>query len=333
MCARPGETKADDDHFFDPTIKCCSIVPELSNFLVGGILLEVEPDEDTRRGRESIVRRIAEGPVVTPLGLGQSPLFKLVYENQDAFGRSPSLRCPHYMEDTGRCGIRRHRNAVCIVWYCKHVRGAVGHAFWRDSLEHLLGIVERNLAAWCITELDIGIEALLELYGATTDTRPPLMTAAQLDDRPDRALQRRIWGRWFGRQQDFFVECARLVEPLSWNRVIGICGSQARIQADLTLNAYEKLISDEIPPALKVGSLQLVRITNGVSRVRTYSQFDPLDIPAPVMESLGYFDGRPTAEALKAIAADKAIRLDPGLVRKLCDFQVLVPSSVGQSGE
>jgi hypothetical protein len=331
MCAKPGETTGDDDHFFDPAIKCCSIVPELSNFLVGGILSETADDAESLFGRESLSRRIAEGIAVTPLGVGQSPLFKLIYENQDAFGRSRSLRCPHYVETSGRCGIRRHRGAVCIVWFCKHSRGAVGRAFWRDALEHLLGIVERNLAAWCITKLDLGIDALNELYGATTDIRPPLLTPAQLDNRPDLARQPRVWGKWFGREREFFIECARLVEPLSWNRVVEICGSQARIQANLTRHAYEQLVSDQIPRALKVGSVQLVRITNGISRVRSYSELDPLDVPAAVMETLGYFDGRPTEEALKAIAVEKSIQLDPGLIRKLYDFQLLVPADSPRS--
>jgi hypothetical protein len=209
----------------------------------------------------------------------------------------------------------------------------VSHGFWRDALEHLLEIVERNLAAWCISELDIGIHALLDLYGATSDARPPLLTLAQLEDRPDRVRQRRLWGKWFGREQEFYIQCARLVEPLSWSKVIEICGSQARIQADLTRNAYEKLVSEEIPPALKVGSFQLVQITNGMSRVRSYSEMDPLDVPATVMETLGYFDGRPTEQALQAIAAEKAIQLDPSLVRKLCDFQLLVPADPLQSSE
>ena len=333
MCAKPGEVTGCDDRYFAPDIKCCSIVPELSNFLVGGILSSSDLDDDARQGRDSILRRIAEAPVVTPLGLGQSPLFKLVYENQDAFGRSPTLRCPHYVQDSGRCGIWRHRGAVCVAWFCKHTRGAVSHAFWRDGLERLLEIIERNLAAWCISELDIGIDALLDLYGATSDARPPALTPAQLEDRPDRDRQRRLWGKWSGREQEFYIQCARLVEPLSWNKVIEICGSQARIQADLTRNAYEKLVSVEIPPALKVGSFQLVQITSGTSRVRSYSELDPLDVPAAVMETLGYFDGRPTQQALQAIAADKAIQLDPSLVRKLCDFQLLVPAGAAESSK
>src|SRR5215467_14532461 len=93
MCRKPGDEAASDNQFFDPAIKCCSIVPVLSNFLVGGILLQ-ETDADSEHGRASVLHRIAEGVEVTPRGLGQPALFRLVYDNSDAFGRSRKLRCP-----------------------------------------------------------------------------------------------------------------------------------------------------------------------------------------------------------------------------------------------
>jgi hypothetical protein len=40
---------------------------------------------------------------------------------------------------------------------------------------------------------------------------------------------------------------------------------------------------------------------------------------------LGYFDGRPTSDALAAISEAENVRLDPALVRKLTDFGVLIP--------
>jgi len=97
------------------------------------------------------------------------------------------------------------------------------------------------------------------------------------------------------------------------------------LYARLTAAAYQKLVSDEIPPSLEVGKMQLVQIKQNVTRVCTYSSFDPLDLPGVVMQVLGYFDGRPTAEALAAIADEKEIRLDPSLVRKMVDFALLVP--------
>ena len=172
MCRKTGDEVLSNDQFFDPAIKCCSIVPGLANFLAGGILLDnTETDADSARGRESVLHRIAEGVSVTPLGLGQSAFFKLVYDNCDAFGRSRTLRCPHYIEETGRCGIWRNRGATCVAWFCKHVRGAVSRAFWRDSLQRLLDAIESDLATWCVLKLNPGINSLREVFGPQSESQ------------------------------------------------------------------------------------------------------------------------------------------------------------------
>jgi hypothetical protein len=327
MCAKPGDEIGAEHTFFDPNIKCCSIVPDLSNFLVGAILSANGDDPDAVRGLESIERRISEQVAVTPLGLFKPPVFRLIYDNIDnAFGRSRSLRCPHYVEDTGRCGIWRHRGSTCATWFCKHVRGAVGRDFWRTSLERLLNVLEKDLAQWCLLEVGLGGEAIEELLGPYSEGQSGSLTAEHLDNRCDPVRQRRIWGEWYGRERDFFIQCGRLVDQLSWTEALEICGPEARIYAEVTRRAYEGLVSNEIPSALRVGSIQLVRMTTGVSRVRSYSPYDPIDVPAEVMELLGYFDGRPVEAALNAIAAEKGTHLDPQLIRKLCDFKVLTPA-------
>ncbi|MFN2530225.1 MAG: hypothetical protein ABR555_02905 [Pyrinomonadaceae bacterium] len=43
-----------------------------------------------------------------------------------------------------------------------------------------------------------------------------------------------------------------------------------------------------------------------------------------MMDPLHYFDGRPTDQAVNAIADERGIRLDPSLVRKLLDFELLI---------
>src|SRR6185295_509928 len=95
-----------------------------------------------------------------PAGLAQPPTFVLLYRSAtDAFGRSVSMRCPHYLPDTGGCGIWTHRHSVCATWFCKHVRGGVGHRFW-TALRGLLEAVERSLVAHCVLALDPGEDAL-----------------------------------------------------------------------------------------------------------------------------------------------------------------------------
>src|SRR6516162_3798236 len=61
-----------NDQGFNPEVKCCSFMPHLWNFLVGGVL---EDDQADPVGRTSVEARIDRGVAVTPLGLGPTPLF------------------------------------------------------------------------------------------------------------------------------------------------------------------------------------------------------------------------------------------------------------------
>jgi hypothetical protein len=327
MCASGAVQPGSEKDYFDPTIKCCSYIPELHNFLAGRILSDEDPGD--QRGRASVENRIKAGVAVTPLGLGPPAVFSLLYENApSAFGQNRTLRCLHYIEDGGgRCGIWRNREATCVTWFCKHDRGSLGQTFWRDSLYHLLIAAERALARWSVLELELGDETLRRLVeGAAWRQQPEPVTSESMDNRVDRDAYSAVWGKWLGREREFFVECARLVQPLSWNDALDIAGPEARAYARLTRDAYGKLISDELPSALTVGSLQLVQLRRDMTRVNTYSNFDPLDIPNRVIELLHFFDGRPTTEAIAAIAAETGIVLDQSLVRKMADFSVLVPS-------
>jgi hypothetical protein len=310
--------------FFDPVVKCCTYVPDLPNFLVGGILSDTDPATDAGRG--TVERRIADAIGVTPLGLMKSPVHALLYRNSsDALGRTRTFRCPHYIEDGGRCGVWRHRNSVCTTWFCKHLRGQVGYTFWR-SLLHVLGQVEGELAHWCVLELQLGDDAMRHLMASGWDGGADAITGDTLDHKVDPEAYARIWGAWRGREHAFFTRCAELVRPLSWADVLAICGPEARVRARLTQESYRRLTSDDIPPVLEVGSMQLALMTRATTRVSTYSGYDPLDVPNQVMELLPYFDGRPTEDVLAAIASERGIRLEPGLVRKLVDFMVLVPA-------
>jgi hypothetical protein len=63
------------------------------------------------------------------------------------------------------------------------------------------------------------------------------------------------------------------------------------------------------------------------SWIVAHSSLDPLDLPSSLLEVLCYFDGRPTEDALKTIAAEHGIKLDASLIRKLTDFEVLVSTN------
>lgn len=219
------------------------------------------------------------GVAVTLLGLGQPPTFAVPYENTalNLFGRSPSLRCPHYLEEQGgRCGVWKHRASVCATWFSKHARGVTGMRFWR-ALHQLLGSVERSLSHWCVLELDIDANALARLFPALTlPGRSEMSSQRPLDDLVNREAFRAMWGRCYGREAEFYRECGRLVSGLSWDDVIAIAGPYVRVFARVTTEAYRRLMSEDVPGRLRVGTLNVVRSGRDWCRVWSHNAADPL---------------------------------------------------------
>jgi hypothetical protein len=315
------------DLFFNPETKCCSYIPELPNYLVGRILSDDDPAFSS--GRATVQARLSAGVGVTPLGLAQPPNFEVLYGFSSAtlFGQSRTLRCPHYLADEGgRCGVWKHRASVCATWHCKYVRGQVGHEFW-ITLHQLLSTVEKTLSRWCVLELDIGTDAFRHLFPRPAPSgRTGRLDPRALDGAADPLESRRLWGSRAGREAEFYIDCARLVNALDWPKVVAIGGPDVQVYARLLRAAYGKLRSKEIPARLKVGAIQVVGMDRDYCRVTSYSSYDPVSIPRQLIDLLGYFDGRPTEEVLRTIDLEQGIKLDRKLVRRLTDFSVLVPA-------
>ncbi len=331
MCAPEGTDPLGSILYFSPRTKCCTYHPTLSNYLVGRAL--EDRDFAFSAGRATLEKRIRAGVGVTPLGVGAARTFSVLYENgSQAFGLAESLRCPHYLEEGGgRCGIWRHRNSICATWFCKFERGAVGEAFW-DRLRNLLMTVERALAIWCVLEAGLETEALGAVF--PQDQRPggrePL-TAAELDGVPDPPVARKLWGAWFGREDEFYRLCGRRVETLTWPDVERIGGSEVTALARLTSRAFHALRSTELPGRLTTGPFQVLSTGREGVRVIAYTGSDPLDLDPAVMEILPHFDGRPTGQVLASIEKELGVRVEEDLVRKLADFEILKPSGSSSS--
>jgi Fe-S-cluster containining protein len=327
MCSTERTRQPRSDLFYNPETKCCTYIPTLPNYLVGRIL--GDDDSSFASGRKTVEERLRAGLAVTPLGLGMPPTFTFLYAQTAgrAFGLSKSLRCPHYLsEEGGRCGIWKHRASVCATWYCKHVRGAVGAKFWA-SLNQLLAGVEQSLSHWCVYELEIEIEALRLLF----PPRSVFKNDHQLDDRAldgtvDPRMYELLWGKWLGREEEFYREATRLVNGLAWKDVVSIGGTEIKVRERLVRDTYDRLMSEELPPSLRVGRLNVLSMGRETCRVTTYSTIDPLDLPQSLITVLPYFDGRPTLDAMEAIEKHEGIKLDVALVRKLADFEILIPT-------
>ncbi len=234
------------------------------------------------------------------------------------FGRSPVLRCPHYEAEAGRCSIWQYRNAVCMTWFCRFVRGPVGHHFWTQTKE-LFRTVESQLAVLCAQALLDDIEQLTAVMG---EGRTPL--SERLVDElvgPSSDRYCALWGSWLGKEEHFFVRCAQLVGTMSWADVLRACGPEVVARARCVLAAFEAL-AGKLP--------QRVRVAPGVheayalagATLAVQGSTDTLSVPSDVMSRVREIDECDVQDLARESANRPA--LDAAWIQALLDYGLLV---------
>jgi hypothetical protein len=260
---------------------------------------------------------MATPPLREYLGLGA---------RSEAHGRALTLRCPHYLEDSGSCGIWRHREANCTTWFCRHVRGRTGLLFW-EQLRQLLRAVEDDLARHWIVVLDIGDQALERLApvppGLGRAAPRALLDEHDLDGGVDPAAYAARWGSWLGRESELYERCARLTEGLRWSQVLALCGPVVAIQVKRLERAWAATQSTAIPARLRPGAWTVIDESERGVTLRTFSVFDPLTVPREVYAALSRFDGRATNDVIAEIRQEQGWELGLERIRELVDYGVL----------
>ncbi|MBK8003497.1 MAG: hypothetical protein IPK12_06005 [Gemmatimonadetes bacterium] len=324
MCQAPGGESSDDAVFFDPATKCCTYMPTLWNYQVGALLADASPE--AAEGRRTVEARLDAGIAVGPLGCLRTPVYETAYRHiAGAFGRVPSMRCPHYLADGGRCGVWRARESTCATWFCKHERGELGKAFW-DRLHQLLRAAERAVAHWVVLQLDVGDAALGTLLPPPAGALADLFTPEDFEGPRSPAERARVWGRWTGRERAFFAEAHARVARLRWRDIRALGGTELQALERLARAAYARHASAGLPGRLTAGSFEFSPLPGGGALVASYSHTDPLRLSPVVLAALRFFDGRPVRAARAASEAVDGVVLELPLLRRLVDFGVLAPA-------
>lgn len=321
MVASPGDDVG-DGLSFDPRVKCCTHFPRLPNFLVGRIL--ADRSAAGRHGREATRSRIRARVAVSPMALCAPALRRQAERlagSHGDFGRVASLVCPHYVERDGRCGIWQNRNSVCATFYCKHERGPVSSAFWRGGLEPLLDSVEAALARHCLLSLGLPTPTLANVDVPARASDVDAVTGHELA--PDAERYQEMWGPWEGREEAFYRACGELVAGLSWSDVLRIGGAEVAVRARVATWRFEVLQRRAVPARLRGGPCSGVVIGREFTRIVTYSQLDPLDLPNALVAALSRFDGRRTATVVREVERELGVQVDEDLLVRLVDFGIL----------
>lgn len=303
---------------FDSTIRCCTYRPRLSNFMAGRLLLS--KDSESEFGRISLAKRIDTGEAGL-LGVMTGPAYQAVYSHARgvAFGQASSLRCPHQADDSN-CGIRNFRPPVCFTWFCKYERGAVGQALWR-SVYGTLAQAEQAVSLWCLDKMGIcaeqGIAALEELS--------PAFSAARLDHRRDEQSERETWGEWYGREAEFYIQCAGHAARLGWDEVLGIGGQELVLRAKHARSLARRHEDSSLPEALRTGDFQVTNAHDGKAWLVAYNTYDPLEVDPDLVTFIARCDGRDLESIIAGHVESGGLRPDRILLRTLLDMGILEP--------
>lgn len=295
-----GDSSAPESPF-RPDLKCCTFQPELPNFLVG----EIFRTTSTSAAAIEVVRGRIGGRVnVDPTGIFPTPGYRALFQSGLAdsrtFGREKSIRCPYFEPNHGTCGIWAHRESVCATFFCRHNRGRVGQEFWARARD-LLKALERVVRAWCVERID-------------PELVPPTPGPSSLP-------YAKRWGRWVGREEEFFSECASIASSLSGTELLGMAGPNVRAAVRGVADAKTRLISTEVPKRVKRGERHVIQIgpRDHHCRVRHVPEgLDYIDVPIAVLTRI--VDAVATnSESNEACPTP----LDESTMRRLLDFGVL----------
>lgn len=134
---------------YKANLKCCTFVPFLPNFAVGGILKE------NLDGALVIENIIKENRFALPLGVFPDfdYQYRFINKNKKDFGNREDLLCHYYDKEKSRCSIWEFRGVVCTTFFCRSDYGKSGQDLWTE-MNNYLSYIEMALAEDCLVMKD-----------------------------------------------------------------------------------------------------------------------------------------------------------------------------------
>ncbi len=295
----------------------------MPNYMVGALLCDLNQELD--EGRIRIRGLIRKGVAVKPHGIMMPERYQLLLKSSlEFFGRASSMLCPCFDSKKGICTLWPFHSAVCNTWFCKYSAGEDGRLFW-ISLRNYMLHVEKVLELCTLQKT--GFEAA-EIIVRQKET-PPLSLGEIDDKKPDKKTYQRIWGKWAGREEEFYKETYSIVKGLNRRQFKNLSGIIGEVLLQDVMKKRQKIVKPKLPALLKRNPRLGVEKTGGDEyTLISYSGYDPVTVSGRVYIMIDFFDGRKTTkEACKYFF--KKTKTEPSyeLILSLYQMRVLIENS------
>ncbi len=303
---------------FSPHTKCCTFTPRIPNYMVGGILSDIDPS--LIEGKERILERIKLKKGVIPNGIYPTKRYHDYYEAnaQNEFGRSKKLRCPFFVDDKFNCTIWKYREAICSFWFCKHLASDIGAEFWKSVTDYLKNIQGSFIA---ISANECGLQ-LVDLYGKNT--------SYELDGENNSfnniEQYSKTWGKWEGREDQYYIRCFEIVKNLSLDLTSSFISDAKSLEKEVEIKQNELVFL----PEFLIADKNAIRAINRNSYQIDISSFIrptnktiawSFQLPKYVVD---YFDGNTsTKEIIRKLFDKFSTTLEPEIIISLFRHGIL----------
>ena len=306
--------------YFHKETKCCTFFPALPNYIVGAILSDEAPDMEEGKKRIRGVIKNRMGTLPQQLTRPRKMSY-LMTNYSEAFGRAKSLLCPYFNSESPEyaCTIWRHREAVCMTYYCKYDAGQRGYDFW-GALKDYLFFMQRVLSMAAMENVDKSVKE--------PQWKGMHISAEDMDDLPPKASDYAAWwGSWVGREEEFYIKCYEWVKGISRAdfKKNADESKEGKKFLDRLKSTYEKLEHKIIPANLVRNARMKEEHVGQKVVVTTYHRYDSFALDRDLYDVVGMFKAEQSLqENLDRLAKDEGIELAPELVEYLFAAGVLV---------